>query len=151
MEYFRNGSTHARSLDAKKARLTYVGFTGSKFLPVTVQGIFFVRSLYLAVFLNRFVIKNIRAFITIKMLSFLRIGYIFLFCMIRFKFADSNSVYIASVSFSAECIRMHKTKNRELSRSTYQQRYGPLSFLNLPVQLNFMLWYPTIGDCARLV
>lgn len=71
--------------------------------------------------------------------------------MIRFKFADSNSVYIASVSFSAEGIRMHKTKNRELSRSTYQQRYGPLSFLNLPVQLNFMLWHPTIGDCARLV
>lgn len=28
---------------------------------------------------------------------------------------------------------------------------GPLSFLNLPVQLNFTLWYSTISHCARLV
>jgi len=28
---------------------------------------------------------------------------------------------------------------------------SPLSFLNLPVQLNFTLWYSTISHCARLV
>jgi len=61
------------------------------------------------------------------------------------------------VSHSMKCICATFTYIREecaarrylASRSI--SAMSPLSFLNLPVQLNFTLWYSTIDHCARLV
>lgn len=48
--------------------------------------------------------------------------------------------------------RSHAYEERAARRlASVSATTGPLSFLNLPVQLNFTLWYSTIGHCARLV
>lgn len=48
--------------------------------------------------------------------------------------------------------RETKSERRgEASHLSVSATTGPLSFLNLPVQLNFTLWLSTIGHCARLV
>lgn len=62
--------------------------------------------------------------------------------------------FIPENAFTRE--RSHASARRTRSRVASggyigDDATGPLSFPNLPVQLNFTLWYPAIGHCARLV